>query len=513
MPLDSRRSVSEHAPQGVVPPVASLARKTSLSAVASAVASVGGLVSSVAAARLLGPAGSGAVAMSVWISSTAVLVFGLGIPQALTRYLALEGRGSAVSVRAPLVRTYLVLVLAGAGVLVAALYASRVMGLGSTVSWSLILLFLTQAASTLDMAVAAGDQDFSWIARRNVIGALGQVLGVALGAAAFGPKGGILGYAVGLALMARRSPRLIAAAIEDRNGDRSTGAIRFAATSWVAAVVSLVTWSRLEFVFLERSFGAGEVAMYAAALSLTQLATQPVTLLSGALLPHFSELAGRAPSALATSYETTTRLLGLVAFPLAFGLSAVASPLVNVLFGGSFAAAATPAAIIAPVAALGAVAAAGSALVYASGRSGFIAASGIAVGAVAVVLFWMSIRSHGIVGAAVARGIVQCGAVLLGWLYIALRLGARVPIRALASAAACGAAAAVPTRIACTRLGVGPVSLLVGFLLFVTLYVTLVRVTRALRREDAEALVRVLSGVHSRWLRPVGAGIAWMGRR
>lgn len=491
----------------------SLARKTGLSAVASAIASGGGFLANVVVARVLGSTGAGVVAFAVWASGTAVLVFGLGIPQALTRYIANDTGQLRTPERTTLMRWYGSVILVGAFALVGAIVLLSRFGLASGVTWAIVVLFGAQAASTLDLAIAAGEQDFARIARRNVAGSVVQALGVSAGAVLLGSVGALLGYACGQAVMARRVPRFLGGTHGPFASPVRADLLWFAGTTWLAALVSLLTWSRLEFIFIARSHAARDVAMYATALSVVQLATQPVTLLSGALLPHFASLARKGADLAAASYKVSTRLLALIAFPLAFGLSATSFQLVHVLFGGAFDGAALPACILAPAAALGAVAAAGSSLVYASGRSRFIALSGIVIGGIAVVTFAIVIPRYGVVGASVARSAVQMLAVFAGLGYVRLRLRAAVPAREILLASGSAATAFIPARLLGAQLGQGWLSLAISGLVFATVCAVLMRVTGALRGDDAEALERIANRAPARYARVLQSGIAWIGGR
>jgi O-antigen/teichoic acid export membrane protein len=313
--------------------------------------------------------------------------------------------------------------------------------------------------------------------------------------------------------MARRVPGLVGGHVNALAAEVRKDVLWFAGTTWFAALLSLLTWSRLEFVFLGSSHAAREVAIYAAALSAVQLATQPVTLLSGALLPHYSSLSTRGPGFAATSYELSTRLLALVAFPLAFGLSATSAQLVHVLFGGAFDQAAFPTAVLAPIAGLAAVAGAGSSLVYATGRSRFIALSGAIIGTLAVAAFAIVIPRYGVLGASIARAAVQLIAVIAGMVYIRLRLHAKVPVREVALAAASAAVAFVPARLVGAHVGLGWLSLGLGTLVFAAAYAVLVRITRTLRAEDAETLQRIASRAPRGCAGVLRVCICWVGGR
>jgi O-antigen/teichoic acid export membrane protein len=203
----------------------------------------------------------------------------------------------------------------------------------------------------------------------------------------------------------------------------------------------MAAWSRSELWVLGHFRGPEAVAMFGAGLTLASLATQVPLLFSNALLPHFADLQGRADSqSLRSSYADGTRLLALLVMPATALLSALCPVLLPLLYGPEFAAAVPAAAVVIAGAGL-AFANVGSAYVYGTGRSSFIAfTAGLGAVTAAAALLW-AVPQWGNWGAACARVAVQGSMVAYGCWYIQARLQTPVPVRELLFTAACAAAA------------------------------------------------------------------------
>lgn len=478
----------------------SLVGKTAWSGIATLASGVASAAMVVVIARTLGLAGAGRVAYGIWAASVAAQVAGLALPHAAMRFLA--NPADRPGVAAWLVRITLLVSPAAAaaagGITAAAGHGTPAAAAAATLAPALALAALAQG-------VLSGAQSFRRLTAASVAAAVLQVVAVFAGARLGGAAGALFGHAVGqlplaLALVHFRGPRAAPdAAVRQR--------IRtFAGHTWLALVISLIAWSRLEFSFLEAASGPEAVALYTVALTLAQLGTQPILLLGNALLPHFAELLGNEHSE--TTRETfgaATRVFAFIGFPLCFGTAALASAIVPLVFGAAFTAAALPAAICVSAGALLAVAPAASSLVYAHDRTRFMAVSGIASGAAALALFCGMIPSWGIVGAAVARSAVQGAGILVGFWYVARRLGIPVPLRKIARAAAASAIAAAAGWGMLAVTGVSWGGLACAALTVATVYAVLAMRLAVLDASDAERISGVLNRFPAPLRRPAAA--------
>lgn len=469
---------AEPAPVGSGSEPRSLALKTAWSTLAGVLTSASGALTVVVVARVLGVEGSGRVAYSVWMASIVGQVALLSLPQAAMRFLAAPKDSPGVA--RWILRRGLVLMLVGSAV---SAWASRASGGDRGLAVATTLLTATSMSSALGQALLSGRQRFRQLALVGGASALLQIAGATAGCLLGGAPGAVFGYALGQApLIAGLFP--LPTELAPPSASVVLRLRLFAAETWIASTASLVAWSRLEFVFLH-GLGPRSVGLYATALTISQLATQPTALLGTALLPHFGELVGGAGDRAAVeTFRAATRLLGVVALPLCLGLAALAPALTPLLFGPDFAAAALPAAIVTALSAAAGIAPAASALMYAHERTRYNAVIAVCSAGLAAVGFALVIPRFGPAGAAVVRAVVQGLGVTSGFVYLALFLGARPPAARLlraaiaASAGALGCAAVVLTAPA--SWGV----VLLGVLVMTAAYALAARWLRPLQEND-----------------------------
>lgn len=485
---------------------ASLVGKTGWSAIAGLSATVGSMVSVIVVARLLGVSGSGDVAYGLWLASTVAQIALFSLPQAAMRFLASPEDAPGLS-RWIVHRTAL-LVLPGAGAAMLAGLAS-----GRSVVYGVALAALTAATmlSSTAQACEAGRQTFRRMAILGGMAALVQIIATPVGCLLAGPVGGIVGNLTGqlpwlLVLRERPGQPVPPPPVQRR-------VLSFAFQSWIAASASLVVWSRLEFAFLQ-AHGSGAVALYAVALTISQLGIQPAVLVGQALLPHLGELvSGRQEFAAAETYAAATRVLAFLGIPLCLGLAAVAPSLATLIFGAGFRGAATPATIITASASLVVIAAPASALMYAHERTRFNAQVAIASAVLAATSFALVIPNFGPVGAAVVRSLIQGLGVLVGFTYLAIYLHAPAPLRGLARTAAAALGASLAGRFVVTvteprwlSLGLAVGTIAVGYALLVTRLLPL-------EASDVHHLEPVLRSLPGAIRRPMSALLRASARR
>jgi O-antigen/teichoic acid export membrane protein len=129
----------------------------------------------------------------------------------------------------------------------------------------------------------------------------------------------------------------------------------------------------------------------------------------------------------------------------------------------------------------------GSALVYAGGRAWFVAASGLAGAVLSLVSCAFVIPVWGAWGASLSRSLVQSSMVAAGVWYIGRYLGCPMPVRALGKILLAAATAALCSYAAVTaapRIS----SLAVAVPAAALVYLSMLRMTRAVERDDARLL-------------------------
>jgi O-antigen/teichoic acid export membrane protein len=365
--------------------------------------------------------------------------------------------------------------------------------------------------ATLNGADLAGRQRFDLLARLTFFSSLVLVVGQTAGARFFGVPGALMGTAAGALLPALYGLGLL-------RGSSRTGPVpaalgsrvwRYAANTWLAAMVSAIIWSRAEIFFLERYRGSGEVSSFAVGVALSSLASQGPLLLMGAFLPHFSQLrgAGERP-AIAAAYASGTRLVALLLFPLSFGIAAVVPVLLPLVYGAGYSAAVPVATALLMLASLG-FANIGSSLMYAYERSRFIAMAGV-VGAVVSVGAWLLlVPAFGAEGAVLVRAALQVSMIALATWYIVRVLGFPFPMASLGRTLLAAMASALTMRLTIT-FSQTALGLLAAGTLGLASYLLAARWLRVVEEEDARRIQAMTGRLPGLLARPLGHVIAWL---
>ncbi|RAI41379.1 lipopolysaccharide biosynthesis protein [Rhodoplanes roseus] len=483
-----------------------LVRNTMASATAGLSVMLGGFLSTVLVARMLGVEAAGIVAFATWVVTVSIVVADLGTPGTLSRYLPeLLARGDqaeAAGVTRHLFRwpgiivSLLFLGFGAYAIVIAASGGTAESGSShirtDSLFWILVgLACVFQTAANYVNGYLRGSQGFGRMARLAVLSAVLQVVATALGGWLFGANGALAGaIAVGFL------PSLLLPGILSRRGSLSPElrrrVDRFTFETWLGYVGTAFAWSRMEIFFLERSWGTESVALFSVSLTLANLATQGPLLLTGGLLPYLSEQSGvNAGEKIRDAYAIGTRLIAFLVLPACFGAAAIAPVLVPAIYGGAFAGAVPSAVLLVAGAGFSAASSVGVTYLLAMERTRFVFLTG-GVSAILVLLVGFTVvPTFGLLGAAVARVSIQTAVVLARVWYIHRSLKTPTPYSSLArillAATACALAA-----WSCTRLLDGVAALAVAIPVGALVYGVAVRIVHALPRSDYERLNKAL---------------------
>ncbi|MGL4635497.1 MAG: oligosaccharide flippase family protein [Beijerinckiaceae bacterium] len=503
-------------------------RNSIFSAVAGITTALGGFISMVLVARLVGVEGTGIVSYALWIALVSVTIAELGFFATLTRYLPeLKARGDSAEAD-HLVRRLLNYAAAATATLCLAFTGfggwlwlhqpsqPATVWQAAPAIWVLVaVLVALQGAANFATGYLRGMQQFDHVARLAVFGSGLQIAGVITGSFG-GYLGALAGYAAGSALQAAAllsTRRLPAGPVADALAARVR---RFAGFAWVGSIASTIVWTRLELFFLERSFGAAAVGLYAVALTFANLASQGPMLLTGAMLPFFSEHFGRDHDAEARLHAekilaSGTRVIAFLAFPACLGLAAITPSLLPMVYGAGFAGA-TPAAIITLVAAaIGAAGSVGSHLIYGNDRSDVILYVN-AIGAVLLIVAGLTaIPAFGVEGAAWSRAVVHTLLVGMGIWFITQRIGFKMPVAGLFRLFTAAALAALPAAFIAYHVA-GVVGICVALAATALTYPLATRLLRGLAPQDAEYLAAVARKAPPFMARAAEVTVRWIAR-
>ncbi|AFM16087.1 membrane protein involved in the export of O-antigen and teichoic acid [Mycolicibacterium chubuense NBB4] len=463
----------------------SFARNTLLGFASGAAVALAGFVGNAVVARLLGPEKLGVFAYAVWCVTVAATVAAMGIDLVQQRFipnLRAEGRNDeaegliGTTTRFSMMSTVVVGVVLfgylywpGRSAMEGGSEGSRDVILAVALTW-----FVCWKLSDLYLFYLRGEQRFGELARLSAVSALMKVATMALGAWLFGIPGALAGYIAGTVLPASRMFRLLRKK-PSVDAALKREVIRFALGSWVAGVIGTLVFGRTQIVFLEHYTGLGAVGMFAAAVTVAEMAVQLPPLLLSALLPRFSEQHGLgAHESMLRLYRTTTALIAMVIVPLCLGLAAIAPVLIPVLFGAEFADAIPVASVLLIAAAVSSLGVTTLYLLYSAGKTGLLVVSNGVGLAGTVALGFLLIPRFGLMGAAWSRGTVQVLVVLIETWYVTRRLNFAPPYRVLGVITLASVAQGVAAYVISVEVG-GAVSLALSIPAAILVYVVALR--------------------------------------
>ena len=475
--------------------VPQFARNSGFGSVAGLCTSLGGFLTTVLIAHLLGVRDTGIVAYALWFASVAASIADLGIQAALARFLAeclgaghrAEADGVAAFLFRPLVAGSAVVLLGFAGYSGFQWYcpewAANDPALWMMIGCMTVLLALTGFC----FGRLRGLQQFDRLAVLTAQSLVVQLGGVALGCLIAGPIGAVAGSCLSLVLPAVYAvlnlPRAQPIPVSLRRRIRL-----YAFYAWGSGLVSVFVWSRIEVFFLQIARGSEAVGLFSASLTLSTLAVQGPVLLTTGLLPFFASRFGRgAFDEMRDGYATAVRVLAFLVCPACFGMAAIMPLALPLIFGSAFSEAVPSAMVLLIAAGIAAMSGIGSNLIFAMERSDFIFASGLIAAVLSVLAGLTIVQSFGLMGAVLARAGVQLIAVALGCWFVACRLRCPIPFRDLARIAIAAAATGVAARAA-LLLPIGGFSLPAAIATGIVVYALLSRFFRLLPPRDVDRL-------------------------
>lgn len=490
----------------------SFARNTLLGFSSGAMVALAGFIGNAITARLLGPDNLGVFAYVVFCVTTASIVASLGIGVVQQRFipnLRAEGRDDeADGLTGAVTRLSLWATFIGAAVLFGYLYwpgRDAIAGPSPTtqtvvIAFALVWFVFWRMAEVYQFYLR-GEQRFAELARLSAISALLKLGVIAVGAWLFGIPGALAGFIAGNLLPASRIHRLIR--MRPHVTDLLRGNVfRFAAASWATGVLGGLVFGRTEILFLEHYTGIGAVGLFAAAVTVAEMAVQLPPLLLSALLPRFSEQHGLgAQEDMRRLYRTMTALIAMLIVPLCLGLAAVAPALVPLLFGADFADAVPVASVLLVAAAVSSLGVTTFYLLQSIGKTGFLLLSN-GLGLIGTIaLGFLLVPQFGLTGAAWSRGVVQVFVVLVETWYVTQKLKISPPYRALGLITLAAVAQAVVAYVTCGEID-GAVALLVAIPAAVLTYVLALRVLSVMKVVDPGLRNRIIDKAPGR-VKPV----------
>ncbi|MFK0163471.1 oligosaccharide flippase family protein [Rhizobium sp. NPDC090279] len=478
--------------------VSNLLKSSLISLAATFISLAAGFASSIIAARLLGPAGSGKVAYALWVATSAAALADMGLPQTLLRNaggLAGDGNAWKALVRTAL-RSFLISVgMIGTGIILFAVitYAQR----DAQHAWFWLitgLLFLSYAFHVFSTAVARGRNRFSQTARTTLLGGAMQIPLVFLGAWLLGPTGALIGYIARYLPQALKLRGYIDPTIKYSREALSPEMLRYGRYIWFSDLIEILILSRIEFLFLGVFVSPTSIGYFAAGLGLASLIEQIMLQISPALIVNFTEVHARGnQQALDAAYGRVIRIVALIMLPISMGGAIIMPELLPLIFGDAFEPAVPVAVTLLAFVWLAGMSVIPWGIISASGHSAILLRVQITSAIATILLLTVLVPSLGLEGAALARAvIVTLTFALLGWMawkYVQVA----VPVAALAKTILAAILCAGAASLGVYMLN-GLPALLSAIPTGAITYMLAIRFLRLITPEDAQILMATAGG-------------------
>jgi O-antigen/teichoic acid export membrane protein len=404
-----------------------LVERTRYNVFAKVILAVASLVLNGYSSRSLGVDLFGSSQYILWIVQTVWLAGNLGLPQMYTRFLALDAKTYSQRLLFHKTKLWILLLISFLAVLSFFFVDESLRVLVALLTFSLSLQFLVQSISDGFM-----HNDFHFYAT------IGSCLTMLCTAFIAIPQMGIRGYVLALLVQSSiyagmmiflLSKKILPGTYSQNTKEETATIFKYTAYAWLAAVLSAFIWQRMELFFIHRSLTHSDISYYSVGLTLSLFIMQPIVMLASALTPHFARSSQEDRSSTQQTYVLFTKAFAWAAFLLGWFVAFNSEFFLRIIYGEKFIAGFSAAFWLLIFSPLSAVASVGSALVYGHGKARFIALSSFCGALAAPIIYYFMIPSYGIIGAAIARGMMQAVLIAAGSLYITFFLHYPFPVR------------------------------------------------------------------------------------
>jgi O-antigen/teichoic acid export membrane protein len=465
---------------------------------------------SIMVARAMGPAKLGSFSYVTWVSTVAASLGGLAMAAAARKYMAEYAGQRRPDVFRAILRVGLTfqfvvsLLLVGAGLCWVFLALPRdERGFATLAMISILPAGLMPMATSVNNAVEELRPNVIASVAGGLVHAAGMCATLVMGWDLVGLAGALLASktcdcVVRWVLTKRRLPHYLIAM--GASSDSLHSAVRlppglsreitkFFAESTVLVLLAIVVWNRSEMIFLKRFCDIRQVAFYSVAFGLSLLPAQIVGPFSRAAGVSVFAEQGRSDKAGRHVTHLYWRYLVLLALPVCLGLSALSGPLVRLLYGVQYHAAAPVLMVSAALSMFAPLASPATSLITAAGGQARLVRWGLLSAVATIALDYWLVRHYAAMGGALANGLGQAistiGTIVIARKQVSFRISLGFTLRV--SLAAFGMAATVALFM---HLVPNIVGVIAGPLLGVVMYAVFLRVGRAVDEQDIDRLLR-----------------------
>jgi O-antigen/teichoic acid export membrane protein len=470
-----------------------------LSGARMAVAGVSGFIVSVIVARSLGAKEMGTYSLMVWVAGTIAALSSLGLPDAVSKYVAEHKGAGDHALAAMIARRIVVAQILAAGV--ASLIAVGVWsGLDRhhlSLVWLALATVLPSALQQTLLALMEGEQRFDLQVFATMGGSILQIaifgiialrhasiLGFLLGSLFSGV--GLLG----LTLFLCRSMLVsdAAAAGRDYSPEISKRIFNFSLSVYGLWLLALIIFDKSELFFLRIFKAPEELAYYSIAFAVTARLATAGDSISYVLFPMFiTRFSQSGADGLCEVYQRSIRFLQILMVPICFWGIPLLPRLVVLAYGKQYTRVASVVQILLVTMLFTVTMTVGSSVIYTLDRQASLLRFMILVAVLNIGLDLCLIPRFGALGAALANGISQvCAA--FGMIFMVRRLlpgsfpvfaSLRIYLAAALSVAPILCAELIP------RAGISLVS--ISVVAAILLYIGLLTLLHAIKRNEFEA--------------------------